>query len=99
RYGAALKSFDFDPAAAPQAAELEKFRAWAQGAPAVLLWDEEPSEAARAAFAEGGGGEVIHAVLDPLTGPRASGGYDPVAALRSNSSILAGLPPQTDAQP
>ncbi|MEM6796203.1 MAG: metal ABC transporter substrate-binding protein, partial [Acidobacteriota bacterium] len=56
RYGAALKSFDFDPAAAPQAAELEKFRAWAQGAPAVLLWDEEPSEAARAAFGGEGAG-------------------------------------------
>jgi len=76
RYELTIESFDFDPSAAPGAAQLAAFNRWAAGAgPApLLLWESEPSEAAVAAFPA----TVKHVYIDPLeaASPDSSGRYD-----------------------
>lgn len=84
RYGLAITSFDLAPEAVDEAG-AEAVGAWAEGAePALLLWESQPSDAARAALPEG----VTQLVLDPLEQPPADGGYDWTAQARVNAAVL-----------
>jgi zinc transport system substrate-binding protein len=95
RFGMSIAVLDLDPQAAPDPAALRPLaEAASQKKTPVLFWEEDPSEAVRAAFPPG----VAHLRLDPLErGPR-NGTYDYLAQARANADAVRQLARRLNAE-
>jgi len=84
RFELEIDVIDLDPQG-PSEKQIAALGAWAEAhSSAVLLWEEEPSQATRAAIGAGTvGQETVQAVIDPLEQP-AEGGYDYLEQARTN---------------
>jgi ABC-type Zn uptake system ZnuABC Zn-binding protein ZnuA len=95
--GLTITAFGLDPGAAPAPAELAAVTRWAEaaGPGAVMLWEDEPSPAARGALPAA----LTQVYLDPLEGPAPDGSTDWVGAFRANLARLRALAPAADGAP
>lgn len=90
RLGLRVTAFDLDPGAAAAPATAAAIGTWAAAADRpVLIWEADPSPAARAALPA----ELEHLHLDPLEHPPPGGAYDYGSQAGANVEALRGLAP------
>jgi zinc transport system substrate-binding protein len=89
RLGMDIHAFDLSPNQEPTKEALSAVNIWIGEDPqkrTVLLWEQAPSDAVKAALPE----QLDHVLLDPLEGPRGAP-YDYLVQAKANVEVLRGL--------